>query len=249
MHRFFLPQDCIDGSGVTFPAPVSRQVVRVLKIRVGERVVVLDNTGWEYEVTMTRLARAQAMGRVEERRRCSGEPSVGITLYQCVLKGDKLDLVLQKCTELGVSAFVPVYSERTVPRMGGGARSRREERWRRILTEAAEQSGRGMIPSLVQPVDFQTACEAAAKPAVIPWEQEARTGLRSVLRELASPNDPISGVDVFVGPEGGFSADEVDCASSHGVIPVSLGTRILRAETAAIAVTSAVMYELGLLGG
>lgn len=245
-YRFFLPLDNIEPTEVTFPPQVSRQLARVLRVQVGERVVVLDNTGWEYEVTLTDLSREEAVGEVVQRRRCSGEPAVSITLYQCVLKGDKFDLVLQKCTELGVSAFVPVYSERTVPKKSeGSTRSRREDRWRKILAEAAEQSGRGLIPRLVQGVDLRTACETVTKPAIIPWEEERSTGLRSVLRGLGSP---ISSIDVVVGPEGGFTAAEVEYASSLGVLPVSLGARILRAETAAIAGISAVMYEIGLLG-
>jgi 16S rRNA (uracil1498-N3)-methyltransferase len=251
MHRFFLPSDSIDGSVVRFPDSTSRQLSRVLRVQIGEKVAVLDNTGWEYEVTLTNfLDNQSALGHVEESRLCPGEPNLRITLNQCVLKGSNFDLVLQKCTEVGVSSFVPVYSERTIPNMGtNSAQSRRECRWRRILTEAAEQSGRGLIPTLNQGIDFRTACKKVSDTAIIPWEEERSTGLQGVLREIKSVEDPLSRMEIFIGPEGGFSTFEVDYARSLGIIPVSLGARILRAETAAIASVSGVMYELGLLGG
>lgn len=250
MHRFFLSSDQIEGSEVRFPDSTSRQLSRVLRIQAGEKVVVLDNTGWEYKVTLTNLLDNQVIGHVEERQLCTGEPNVHITLYQCVLKGGKFDLVLQKCTEVGVSSFVPIYSERTISNIGANNdQSRREHRWYRILTEAAEQSGRGLIPTLNRAVDFRTACKMVMDPAIIPWEEECGTGLQMGLREIKRVEDPFSRVEIFIGPEGGFSTAEVDYARSLGIIPVSLGVRILRAETAAIVSVSGVMYELGLLGG
>ena len=118
MHRFFLSSDHIEGSEVRFPDSISRQLSRVLRIQTGEKVVVLDNAGWEYVVILKNMLGNQTTGHVEERRLVSGEPNVHITLYQCILKGGKFDLVLQKCTEVGVSSFVPVYSERTIPNIG-----------------------------------------------------------------------------------------------------------------------------------
>ena len=250
MHRFFLSSDHIEESEVRFPNSTSRQLSRVLRIQAGEKVVVLDNAGWEYEVILTNLMGNQTTGHVEERRLVSGEPNVHITLYQCILKGSKFDLVLQKCTEVGVSSFVPIYSERTIPNIGANNdQSRREERWNKILTEAAEQSGRGLIPTLNRAVDFRTACGIVMNPAIIPWEEESGTSLQSGLREIKRVENPLSRVEIFIGPEGGFSTAEVDYARSLGIIPVSLGVRILRAETAAIVSVSGVMYELGLLGG
>ncbi len=222
---------------------VARQLTRVLRARSGDEIVVLDNSGWEYVVQLERVESKHADGRVKERRRSSGEPSLEVALYQAVLKESKFDFVLQKGTELGVSSFVPVYCARSVPRPRGRSKA---DRWERVVAEAAEQSRRGRLPSIGEPVDFEEACKKVEGPAVIPWEEEASQSLRDVLDRLGKPMARLS---VLTGPEGGFSEDEVGLARSLGIEPVTLGGRILRAETAPLAVVSAVMYSTGELGG
>ena len=225
----------------------------MLRMSPGDQVVLLDNTGREHTVRLTSFSRDTVEGDVLTVVQGLGEPTVSITLYQGTLKGEKFQWVLQKGTELGVATFVPTVCRRSIQR---GRDTSRHERWTRIVTEAAEQSGRCRIPQILQPMPFQDACKRVEGSgiSIIPWEQEGATGLRSVLHPMPSSSvgdgqsegEPV--VNVFIGPEGGFEEEEVEHARSCGVIPVSLGRRILRSETAAIAVVAAVLYDVGEMG-
>ena len=249
MHRFFVPPDRINDGKVALPEDVSRQLHRVLRARRGDRILVLDDSGWEYSVALDSVGPDEAHGTVVDRTVSGGEPRIAITLYQSVLKSDRFELVLQKGTELGVSAFVPTLCERSVA--GGRERlasANRATRWRRIVKEAAEQSRRGRIPRLDNPVEFAEACDGVEGPAIIPWELQEGPGLKSVVAGWEGQN-PLTAAGVFIGPEGGFTEREVAYARARGIAPVSLGDRILRAETAGIAVVAAILYELGELGG
>ena len=252
MHRFFVPPECFSGDVVHLPEPVSRQLRRVLRARPGDEIILLDDSGLEFRAVVETLETGDARARVTSESDSAGEPDVLITLYQAVLKTDKFELVLQKCTELGVTRFVPMNCERSVP----GAQvegSNRYERWKRIVREAAEQSGRGRLPLVERPLDFIQACEAADSPALIPWEEERDFGLRQALvafrTEAVRPAGEKRTLSLFIGPEGGLSRAEVELARSYGISSVTLGKRILRAETAGIATVAAVMYEMEELGG
>jgi len=247
MHRFFIPPSCIKGTEATLAGDVAHQLARVLRARPGDRIILLDDSGWEYTVVLQYVSSHQARGTVESRLRSRGEPRVRVRLYAAVLKGDRFETVLQKGTELGVSVFSPVICARSVPR-GRDWGAGRYQRWRRIVSEAAEQSHRGKTPLLEEPVDFVEACDSVEGPALVPWEEERECGLRqaSGLLQPKSSQRPV--VSIFTGPEGGLTPEEVEYARSHGIIPVSLGNRILRAETAAIATVAVLMYELGELG-
>ena len=249
MHRFFVSPDCIDGDSARLSGAPARQLARVLRARPGDRIVLFDGSGWEYLVDLTEVGTQAVSGSVADRSRVRGEPSVRVALYQAVLKSDRFELALQKGTELGVSAFVPMLCARSVPRARGGSfGTGRQTRWQRIVVEAAEQCGRGTVPTMESPSEFRQACDTATGHTLIPWEGERETGLKAVLRRW-SASGPTSSLNVFIGPEGGFDDDEIDYARARGMTPVSLGGRILRAETAGIATVAAVMYELGELGG
>ena len=250
MHRFFISPDCIDGDCVTLVGDVARQLVSVLRARPGERIVVLDGSGWEHHVTLEGMTPRRVRGTVTHRLPSKGEPRTRITLYQAVLKADRFEFVLQKGTELGVSVFVPVFCARSVPKdTGTGWLAKRRQRWQRIVTEAAEQSHRGGVPIVGAPLEFFSACGAAEGLVLIPWEQESGTGLRAALGRWKDEGNEGPQVSVFTGPEGGFTRQEVEYARSMGAVPVSLGDRILRAETAAVAAVAAILYETGELGG
>ena len=231
------------------PADATRQLSRVLRARPGDQIVVLDDSGWEYLVTLDSVGHQRAKGTVDERTQGGGEPVVRLTLYQSVLKAEKFEMVLQKGTELGVSAFVPFYCDRSVPKSGakqGG--EAKLERWRKIITEAAEQSGRSRLPALAEPADFRDACKRVEGLALVPWEEEEQTGLKQALARSKAGGQSLDAVSILIGPEGGFTSEEVDLAREMGILPVTLGKRILRAETAGIAAVTAIMYELGELG-
>lgn len=251
MHRFFVSPECFSGDVVHLPEPVSRQLRRVLRARPGDDIILLDDSGLEFRAVVETLKTGEARARVTSESKSTGEPDVLITLYQAILKTDRFEFVLQKCTELGVTRFVPINCERSVPRAQAEG-SNRYERWKRIVREAAEQSGRGRLPLVEHPLDFMQACENADSPALIPWEEEHDFGLRRALgtfrTDSVSPAGDKRTLSLFIGPEGGFSRDEVELARSCGITSVTLGKRILRAETAGIATVAAAMYEMEELG-
>jgi len=246
-HRFFVPPKTIDGEWVRFSPEMAHQMRSVLRLRPGETVYVLDNSGREWEVELDNLDKRSATGRVRASQSPLTEPVVALRLYQCVLKGDRFEWVLQKGTELGVSTFVPVISERTILSDPDRIEKKRP-RWERILREAAEQSGRVRLPRLSNPLSFAESCRqrAGSGPAFIPWEESSAPSLSQALDRLAQQPREAA---LWIGPEGGLTAGEVALASGCGIEPVTLGPRILRAETASVAATAILMASLGQLGG
>ncbi len=243
MHRFFVSPESISGSRVTLGEGTAAQIARVLRSRPGDEIMALDGSGMEYRVVLQAVSVERVVGDVVGSGMCEGEPGVEITLYQAIIKGDKFEYVLQKGTELGVSAFVPVVCERSVPNARRWGRGR-YERWRTIAREAAEQSGRGRVPRIESAVRFGEACESHVGAGVVPWEMERDYSLRQALGQIRGRH-----IGIFIGPEGGLTTDEIGLATANGVRPVTLGRRILRAETASVAAVAAAMYELGELGG
>jgi len=244
LHRFFVDPGSIDGDAVRLGGDLRRQVKDVLRLTRGERFVVLDNTGWEYEVLLSDITKDAVTGEVVRKTPCAAEPRTNIRLYQGLLKGDKFELVLQKATELGVSSFVPVVLERSVA--SAGVSAGKMERWKRIIQEAAEQSSRGKLPELLPVMPFAGACRSAPGFRLLPWEEEALVSLRNAMDSQMSKGSPApQTVSIFIGSEGGITPAEVELAVNQGIVPVTLGPRILRAETAALAVVTAVLYHLG----
>ena len=224
------------------------QLKDVLRLRGGDHIAVLDDTGWEYEMAVARVTRDHVAGVICGKRPVA-EPGTRITLYQALLKGSKFEFILQKCTELGVSGFVPVICERCV---AGHPKDKKGVRWRRIIAEAAEQSGRGKLPRLEPAVPFQQACRAVTGFSLLAWEEAGRDnekgenalGLRPTLRSEIPAKNPLA-VNLFIGPEGGFTPSEVGFARNCGILPITLGSRVLRAETAGLVAATAILYEYG----
>lgn len=239
MHRFFVTGSWKTGDEVVLVEPQAHQISQVLRLRPQTPITLLDNNGWAYTVTLTEVNKRLVRGRVTAHTPAPGEPATYLTLYLGLLKADKFEWVLQKGTEIGVSCFVPLITERSVVQT---VSPNKQARWERILTEAAEQSGRGRIPELLIPLSFADAL-AALPPnalALIPYEQEKSITLRAA---MAAPSSrPLA---LFIGPEGGWSENEISLAQGHGVVPVSLGPRILRAETAAVVAAALTLYEFG----
>jgi 16S rRNA (uracil1498-N3)-methyltransferase len=247
MHRFFVPPEWINGRQVTLSEDTAHQIRHVLRMGAGDRVIVLDDSGWEREVELSHVGQNVAMGYVVAERLAAGEPRTRISLYQGVLKAQKLEWVLQKGTELGLVEFVPLVCERSVV---GDLEDvdRKLGRWQRIIREAAEQSRRGRQPVLRPAMLFTQACQRAMRSgglSLVPWEEEKAAGLKLALSaESGGGKRPFS-LSLFIGPEGGLTLDEIKVARSYQVQPVSLGPRILRAETAGLVAAAAILYELG----
>ncbi len=248
MHRFFVPTHWIHGDTVQLEDDIAHQIRNVLRMRSGMHITVLDNRGHEYDVELLVVDKKSVRGAVRERRPATGEPQVHLTLYQAFLKKDNFEWVLQKCTEVGVSRFVPVITERTVATSAERVSASKQARWERIIREAAEQCRRGALPVLDAPVPFVEALDEgqSCDRALIPWVGEHATAIRPSLANVR-PQSRSLRLSLFIGPEGGFAPAEIALARERGIIPVTLGQRILRAETAAVAATVLVLYELDTL--
>ncbi len=209
-------------------ADVSRQIAKVLRLTPGTEVVLLDGAGFEYVTKLTRITQREVSGEIMQRQINHNEPELKITLYQSMLKKDKLEWVLQKCTEVGVSAFVPLHTERS-EKLGF-----KEERAKIIIREAAEQSERGYIPELLGVQDFRYALKRASSAASTIVLHMEGGGIGNYM-----PREILYAVNVFVGPEGGWSEAELDIVrelvkEGRPIKMVSLGPRILRGETAGL---------------
>lgn len=248
MHRFFIPPNHINGLQVNFPADISHQISHVLRMGEGDQVGVLDNSGWLYHVRLQNGPPGSSLtGEIIERQAVSSEPDVHLTLYFGLTSREKVEWILQKGTEIGVSAFCPFISARTLvqsPELS----PKKQARWVRIIQEAAEQSGRGRLPVLNPAITLRDAFSEAARSSrlsLLAWEEDS---LNSVSLGSALNGQSVETLSLFVGPEGGFSEEEVDHAIEMGFQVVSLGERILRMETAAIIFPALVLHELGQLG-
>ncbi|MBI5878272.1 MAG: 16S rRNA (uracil(1498)-N(3))-methyltransferase [Chloroflexi bacterium] len=241
LHRFFVPEETLVGDTVALPADSAHQIAQVLRLRPGERIILLGGGGLEHEAQLEAVARAAVIARIVATRPAVGEPALRLTLCPALLKADKFEGVIQKCTELGVAAFQPVISARCVSE---AASAQKLARWRHIAQEAAEQSGRGCVPPVEPPRPLPDALKQAGGLMLMAHEVERVTSLHAALagQSLAE------GVCLFIGPEGGFDEREVALAREAGALPVSLGLRILRAETASVAAVAAIMHERGEMG-
>jgi 16S rRNA (uracil1498-N3)-methyltransferase len=245
MHRFFVPGAALAQQPVVLTGDVAHQMRRVLRLAPGARVTLLDGEGWAHEAEVLAITARDVRLSVLARTAAAGEPRVSITLHQAVLKGERFEWALQKGTEIGVSAFAPLVTERTIIDDLQAVEGKRE-RWQRIIREAAEQCGRGRVPLLLPAQLLRSAVKGPAQGGalrVIPWEGERSLALGEALRTCNFSSD--TSIELFVGPEGGFTETEIDWAQRHGVKAVTLGPRVLRAETAGLVAAAAILYHAG----
>jgi 16S rRNA (uracil1498-N3)-methyltransferase len=247
MHRFFVSSECLRGEHVVLVDRQAHQIRNVLRTKPGEHIVVFDNTGCEYTVILTKITGGEVVGEIISKQQTQAEPRTQITLFQSLLARDKFEWVLQKCTEVGVTGFVPIVTERSIVRRSDAIALRKLSRWQDIIAEAAEQSGRGKIPQIECPVSFSEAVSELSDfdRCLIGSPEASGPGLREILRAGDSEPARYRRIALFIGPEGGFTEQEVAAAESYGAVAFNLGKRILRTETAAVVAASLILYELG----
>lgn len=237
MHRFYVIGEHRPGGEVRFSPAQARQLVRVLRIRVGARVLIFNGTEREWEVKIVEASPRQVMGAIVAEHSTPSESPLRVVLLQGLLKGDKMDYLIQKTTEMGVAEVVLLLTRRTVAEGSG-----KVVRWERIAVEAAEQSGRLRVPRLTGPFPLeQYVATVSPNAAFVFWEHEQVGAFAALLEQTPRPDE----VRILVGPEGGLERDEVAILKRAGFVPVSLGPRTLRAETAAIAALSVLQYRWG----
>jgi 16S rRNA (uracil1498-N3)-methyltransferase len=242
MHRFFIPPEAIQNGIITFPENIARQISKVLRLQDGNEVTVLDGSNIEYLVKLDQVSTSLVKGHVTARGASSGEPSIRVHLCIALTQREKFEWILQKCTEVGVASFTPVITSRSLIQNPAEVVGK-YPRWHNIIREAAEQSHRGLVPTLNPVSKFENLLKDSisnTKLRLFFWEEEHGIGLKSILGKYSG-----SEVCLIIGPEGGLSAGEAEMAKTAGYQSVSLGTRILRMETAAVVATALVLYELG----
>lgn len=244
MHRFFIPQPY--GEMMTITGVDARHIYTVLRMTQGTKIQIVSDDGVTALGEITEAGESVVTVKCLEVLAESHEPSVRIILAQGLAKGEKMDFIIQKAVELGVSEIVPVAMEHSVVRLESEKAVKKAERWQKIAEAAAKQSKRDVIP-IVQPVQTmeQMLAHNACSCKLIAYECEDKLGLKAALQK----QQELKEVLLIIGPEGGISEAELHQAQAAGAWGVSLGKRILRAETAALVAAAAIFYETGDLGG
>lgn len=237
--RFFVPAESLQGDQIVIADEPYHHLRNVLRIRAGAVLLLLDGYGQCCEVQLEQLQSKQATTRVI-RRWQETNLALPIILLQAMPKGDKFELVLQKGTELGVSCFQPLETDHAVPNPATARLHKREKRWQRIVSEAARQSRRCFLPGVKPMKKLATALEEPSSDLKLVLWEAASVPLAAVL-----PKRPPTGVRLLIGPEGGFSTAEITAIQEAGYQAVHLGPRILRTETAGLAVTPVLQYLYG----
>ncbi len=263
MSRFFISPESINlnSGSITVTGEDVRHIGNVLRAIPGDVLVLSDGLGMDYEAVIEHIGKDVILTRITGSRPNRTEPPIGLTLFQGLPKADKMEYIIQKCIELGVKRIVPVMTARSVVKFSNAKDSAAKTvRWRRIALEAAKQCDRGIVPIVEEPVRLEKALEMSSDCGLklIPYEEESKGSLKELLRQYGSnsgdskistecsPSRAINvHVGILIGPEGGFEPDEVERAARSGFSPVTLGPRILRTETAGMAVASIIMHEIG----
>lgn len=238
MRRFFAENLDIGSDTVLLTGDEARHIKTVLRMREGDEVLLINGTGTECLAVITSLTDDSVALRIEDRQVCSADPAVTVTLIQCLPKQGKMEVIIQKCVELGVSRIIPAVSRRCVVKPDG--RDGKLLRWQKVAQEAAKQCGRAKVPGIDRPSELAKLDLSAFDSVLIAYENEDENSLKAVLRS-GNVKDNIA---IVIGPEGGFEPAEVERVLSCGGTAVSLGRRILRTETAGMAMLAQIMYEL-----
>lgn len=239
MPRFFVNSPLTMGDTAVIDGADARHIAGALRMNVGESLTLCDGAGTDYACTITAVNKDSVLAAVDAAAPTASEPTLAVTLYMGMPKGDKLELVIQKAVELGVSAVVPVITSRSIVRVDGKDAEKKRVRLQRIAAEAAGQSGRGIIPTVEAPISWKAAlARLASENTLLCYE-----GGGAPIGTLVSPDD--TAVSLVVGPEGGFDPAEVEAVVAAGGRIATLGPRILRCETAPLAAIAVLMEKSG----
>lgn len=243
MHRFFAEPSEVGEKEIRLTGPDVNHIRKVLRMREGEEILISDGQGRDFHCRIEAIEEEEVTAQILWVLDGNAELASDITLFQGLPKGDKMEFIIQKCVELGVARIVPVNTKRTIVKLDAKKEQARIKRWSGISESAAKQSGRGRIPEVTGVKSFAEALEEAKKlnMCLIPYEL-ARDMAQT--REVLSSIKPGMSVGIFIGPEGGFEEEEVEQAEAAGARPITLGRRILRTETAGMAVLAMLVYLL-----
>ena len=244
MNRFFSNEDTvITEKYVEIYGEDVNHIRNVLRLRVGEEITLCNGLGCDYLCKLSDITQEKVVADIVDICDNLSELDTKITLFQGYPKSDKLELIIQKTIELGVSRIVPVMTKRTVVKLDDKKAGKKTKRYEGIARAAAKQCGRGIVPEITEPVSFKESIDMAKylDMSIIPYEEaEGIEYSRKVLSDIKGKRT----LGIFIGPEGGFDREEVELAMKSGIIPITLGHRILRTETAGMAVMSIIMFEI-----
>lgn len=244
MPKFFVTQDKITENQIIIDTEDVAHISRVLRLGIGDHVTVCDSHGTDYEAEIAEMEQKQIVCSITEKRASESEPNIKVTLFQGLPKASKMEYIIQKTTELGISEIVPVKLSRCVVKIDNKKDERKKlDRWQKISEAAAKQSGRGIVPQISEIMTLDEIIKRSKEFDLffVPYECEEQKTLKEV---LLSRSD-IKTVGFIIGPEGGFDPAETEKLRENGIDTVTLGKRILRTETAGEAVLAMTMYEIG----
>jgi len=246
MPRFFVENENILGEKIVIGGEDAKHISLSLRARVGEKITACDGKGVDYECEISDITKNEVTLSVLEKKNSETEPDIEVTLYQALVKSDKFDFIVQKCTELGVTKIVPVVTDRCISKPDDASLAKKLVRWNKIAKEAAMQSGRGHIPTVENAVSFDEALAGLKRTdcGFLCYESNPHTAIDEIYNKCKEKGS-IKTCAFLVGPEGGISEKEAEKTMGEGISLASLGPRILRTETAPLCVMSAVMLMSG----
>lgn len=244
MHRFYVTKEQIHNEQITITGPDVNHIKNVLRMGPGDELIICNGQGKDCYCIITMVSDREIITEIKEIKETGTELPAKIILFQGIPKKDKMELIIQKAVELGVAEIVPVMTKRVIVKLEDRKKEARKlERWQAIAESAAKQSGRGIIPQIKSVQTFEEAINHVKKMDIglIPYENaKDMEDTRSIIGSLTGK----SSIGIFIGPEGGFDKAEIDMAEKNGVIPITLGKRILRTETAGLAILSMITLFL-----
>ena len=249
MHKFFTPKENFIDKQAKILGDDVKHLYKVLRLNEGDKIVLNNCNGEEFLANIRTITKQEVIVEIEEKLEINNESEVKIYLFQGLPKAQKMDLIVQKGTELGVTKFIPTLTERVDIKLKG--EFKKLDRLNRIALEAAKQSKRTVIPTVSEPISFEDALidMKALDLVIVPYENAENFGIKTLFNDKNIDISKIKTVGILVGPEGGFELSEINKLKENGAYIVTLGSRILRTETAGFVATSLVQYELGDLGG
>ena len=249
MPKFFVRDSQINENIITILGTDVNHIVNVLRLKMDDEIQVCnEDTGDNYKTKIIELNKEIVKCNILEKIKSKAEANVHINILQGLPKAEKMELIIQKCTELGVKEITPVEMERCIVKLDGKSASKKQERWQKIAEVAAKQSGRDKIPQINSVTNIKNICNMLEDYDIVlvPYENEKNITLKEVVKELPKKDLKIA---IIIGPEGGFEEKEIKMLEQNSCKIVTLGNRILRTETVAIAMTSVILYELADFGG
>jgi len=244
LRKFYVKPEDIEGNLIQITEDQAQHITTVLRRQAGDEILIFDGSGREYHTKLLKVGKI-CTAEVLDVQWNTSEPKVQITLFQGIPKGEKMDWIVQKCSELGIIKIVPVLTEYAVVRLDEKEGSKKQERWQKIALEACKQCGRAKLPVITVPVAFSQVPVLLQEYSLklVAYEEERTLSVQAALQEQADT------IAYFIGPEGGITPKEHEALVEAGAKSITLGRRILRAETAAVALGTILLYQMGEMNG